>query len=81
MKVKVVLFAAARELTGKREIELDLPTAATVDHLKRELTARFPSLADLVTRSVLSVDHEFAVDSDRLNENAEVALIPPVSGG
>ena len=81
MKVKVVLFAAAKDLAGEREVELDLPTGATVDHLKREMTARFPNLADLVKRSAFSVDHEFAVDGIRLNENAEVALIPPVSGG
>ena len=81
MKVKVVLFASARDLLNQREVELNLSSSATVGELRRELTRRFPELTDLVTRSALSVDHEFAIEEDRLNEAAEVALIPPVSGG
>ena len=81
MKVKVVLFASARDLLNQREVELSLSSSATVGELKRELTRQFPELTDLVKRSALSVDHEFAVERDRLSEEAEVALIPPVSGG
>ena len=81
MTVKVLLFASARDLLNQREVELKLSSSATVGELKRELTRRFPELKELVKRSAFSIDHEFAVECDRLSEAAEVALIPPVSGG
>ena len=81
MIIKVEMFAAARELVKERDVELRLPESATVGDLKQELVKRFPQLEELMVRSALSVDQEYALDDTQLRENAEVALIPPVSGG
>lgn len=81
MIVKVALFASARDIFGGSEIELELSPSATVADLKRELIGRYPEARDLVTRSAVSVDHEFSMDETKLNPNCEIALIPPVSGG
>ena len=81
MIVKVEMFAAARDLVKERDVELRLPESATAGDLKQELVKRFPQLEEMVLRSALSVDHEYALDDTQLGENAEVALIPPVSGG
>ena len=81
MKVKVVLFASARESFGGGEVELELSQSATVADLKRELIERCPEASELVIRSAISIDHEFAVDSMLVDPDCEIGLIPPVSGG
>ena len=81
MKIKVVLFASARDILGEREIEVELPDTTTVGDLKQVLMSQFPQVADLVLRSAISVDHEFANDALPLQPGSEIALIPPVSGG
>jgi molybdopterin converting factor subunit 1 len=81
MTVIVKLFARARDLAGADRIEVHLPTGATVAQLRRQLGQDWPVLAELVGRCAVAVDAEFARDSDPLHEQAEIALLPPVSGG
>ena len=81
MTLTVHLFAAARDLAGAAAVPVDLPTAATVADLRAALAARVPALAALLARSAIAVDHDFADDAHVLTATAEVAVIPPVSGG
>ena len=81
MIIQIVLFAMAREISGESLVEIELGETATVGDVKRELAVRYPGMSELVSRSAISVDHEFAIDSQILGETSEVALIPPVSGG
>ena len=81
MKISIVLFAAAREMVGASSVDLNLSESATVCDLRNELVQRYPELANLITNSLFSVDHEYANDQSELFEGSEVALIPPVSGG
>ena len=79
--MRVLLFARARELTGADAIDVALPTAATVGDLRRALAEQSPRLATLAARSAIAVNGEYGDDALTLPANAEVALIPPVSGG
>lgn len=79
--MKVLLFARARDLAGTDAVDVDLPAGATVAELRRRLAERYPKLAGLVERSAFAVDNEFARDDAPLRPDAEVALLPPVSGG
>jgi len=79
--MKVRLFARARDLAGADSIDVDLPAGATVGDLRRVLAERYPQLAGLLARSALAVNDDFADDALTLPVNAEVALLPPVSGG
>jgi sulfur-carrier protein len=81
MIVHVRLFARARDLAGTDQIEIDLAEGATVGDLRRRLTADYPALAGLLERSAIAVDNDFADDSRVLPASAEIALLPPVSGG
>ena len=81
MNVTVKLFAAARELAGRGEIELDLPSGATVGALRQALCAASPQLTPLAERSLIAVNEEYRVDSAPVSEGDVAALIPPVSGG
>jgi molybdopterin converting factor subunit 1 len=81
MIVSVLLFARARDLAGAPVVRLELPEGATVADLRRRLAAVHPSMAPLLNHSALAVNDEFAGDELVLEPGAEVALLPPVSGG
>jgi molybdopterin converting factor subunit 1 len=81
MKVRVKLFAAARELAGVDQLEVQVPDRATITDLRLAVAKEFPALQKIVRHSVWAVDAEYAADGCVINEHSEVALIPPVSGG
>ncbi len=81
MMVRLMLFAAAKEMVGTDRMEMTLDDEATVGDLKQMLVEQFPSLMTLVEKSTFSVDQEYVQDSKQLYHDAEVGLIPPVSGG
>ena len=82
MRLKLVLFAGAREAAGVAEAQLDfeeaeLDTAA----LLVKLEAAYPKLAELLPRCALACNGEYADGVQPLADGDEVAVIPPVSGG
>jgi molybdopterin converting factor subunit 1 len=79
--LQVRLFARARDLAGADALAVTLPDGATVGDLRRRLATDHPALAGLLGRSAFAVDDEFADDALTLPTQAEVALLPPVSGG
>jgi molybdopterin converting factor subunit 1 len=81
MRVRVRLFARAKDLMGASSVTLDLAEGATVGQLRQRLAEEQPALAVLLQRSALAVNDEFAQDETILPPGAEVALLPPVSGG
>ena len=81
MMLQVRLFARARDLARTDTLHVELPDGATVVDLRRRLAVVCPVLAGLLERSALAVDNEFAADSVVVSADAEVALVPPVSGG
>jgi molybdopterin converting factor subunit 1 len=81
MRCRVLLFARAQDLAGARSVTLDVPEGATVAELRQRLAAVQPALAALLERSALAVDGEFAENDQTFSPAAEIALLPPVSGG
>ncbi len=81
MKIQVHLFARAKDLVRASTIELDLAEGATVGDLRRKLAEMYPALGSLLEHSALAVNNEFAPDAWTLPVQAEIALLPPVSGG
>lgn len=78
--IQVLYFAVAREAAGLDEEAL--PSGApTVAALRAVLAERHPALARLLPRCRIAVDQAFAADGDPVPDGAEVAVIPPVSGG
>ena len=81
MRLKLVLFAGAREAAGVAEAQLDfeeaeLDTAALLVKL-----GGVPKLAELLPRCALACNGEYADGVQPLADGDEVAVIPPVSGG
>ncbi len=81
MRVTVRFFAIARMLVGATEITLDLPERSTIATLRATLASATPGLSDILSRLMIAVNSEYADDSLVIPEGAEVAVIPPVSGG
>jgi molybdopterin converting factor subunit 1 len=81
MTVTVFLFARARELASASSLVVQLPTEATVASLRTQLAQQVPALAELLSRSAVGINGEFAEMETAIPENAEIALLPPVSGG
>jgi molybdopterin converting factor subunit 1 len=81
MKINVRLFARAKDLAGMSVVTIELPHGATVAELRRRLAEDRPTLAGILPRSAVAVNDDFAEDCLALPVGAEIALLPPVSGG
>ena len=81
MKKTILLFAAAKEIAGTAKLELELDDVATVAMLRETLVQQFPELSDLVARSSIAIDHQYAANDHLIAPAQEIGLIPPVSGG
>ncbi len=81
MRVRVLFFAAARELAGCTEAELDAPAGCSASGALDLLLARYPLLAPLRPSLQVAVNQRYAAPDTQLSENDELALIPPISGG
>lgn len=85
--ITIRYFAAIREMVDRETDQLDPETFAgddgppTVGRVWEELVERHPDLEGLQAHLRFAVDREF-VDLDHpVDPGAEVAIIPPVSGG
>ncbi len=81
MNVSVRLFAGLRDAVGARLVTLDLPANATIVELKQRLGEDYPAVSGMLETAVAAIDDEYVSPGERVREHAEVALIPPVSGG
>jgi len=81
MKVRVKLFAVARELAGRDELNVELADGATVADVRASVERQFPALGRVLPHALWAVDAEYAADDAQVTERSDVAIIPPVSGG
>jgi molybdopterin converting factor subunit 1 len=81
MKVEVMLFARARDLAGAAAVSVEVPQGATVARLREALTAAYPRLGEILPRCTVAVGGDFAREDEAIAVGAEVAVLPPVSGG
>lgn len=81
MRIRVLFFAIFRDLAGTRETIVELPEEPVVKDFKSHLQIKFPGLSPTLNTGLISINREFAFDSDTIPDGAEVAIFPPVSGG
>jgi molybdopterin synthase sulfur carrier subunit len=83
MKVRVRYFASLREQLGAEEA-VEPPEGATVGALRAELVARGGSHAQALAagRAVrCALNQRMCGEAEVLSDGAEVAFLPPVTGG
>jgi molybdopterin synthase catalytic subunit len=81
LQVRVRLFAVQRELVGAREVILDLVGPATVEDAWSALIALHPGLAPGRPAVRFALDGAYVDATEPVAADAELAIIPPVSGG
>ena len=81
MRIRVLAFATAADAIGSGEISVELAEGSRVADLKDLLAAEHPELERHWPRLAVAVDGELARPDTEIPEGAEVALLPPVSGG
>jgi molybdopterin converting factor small subunit len=81
VRVRVKLFALAKDLAGSDHLELDLADGATVGDVRAALGAACPDLMPLLPQVLIAVDAQYSEESQPVAPANEIACIPPVSGG
>jgi sulfur-carrier protein len=76
MHVNVLFFGQLTDIAGS---QLTLNDIKDTDELKKELTKRYPALAQ--SKFILTVDKRTVIENTILSQNSTVALLPPFSGG
>jgi molybdopterin converting factor subunit 1 len=80
MKINLLAFGFAADTIGQRKLILELDNGTTTAMLKAQLELEYPPLTGLLSYSI-AVNQSYIQEDVILNENDEVAIIPPVSGG
>ena len=80
MQVRVVAFAAARELIGS-SLNLALSPDARVRDAWRALERSYPALTAHAASMRVARNGRLANDDEQLHEGDEIAVMPPVGGG
>jgi len=81
MKIRVTFYAVCRDLAGTDTTEIILPVNATGQQLWKELIDRYPLLNGIAPQVALAVNNRYVKPDAVLQDNDDVSLIPPVSGG
>jgi molybdopterin converting factor small subunit len=81
MEIRVRFFASLVDRTGCAEERVEIPPPADVGRLWETLLERHPELGRLGYRPAVACDLEYADWDHDLLGVAEVAFLPPVSGG
>jgi molybdopterin converting factor subunit 1 len=77
----VLFFASLRDKTGIREAVIEFPPGSLISDLKRQILEMYPNLNPSMETIIVAMNHEFAFDENIVQDGAEIALFPPVSGG
>jgi molybdopterin synthase catalytic subunit len=81
VKIRLLAFASAGDALGTTEMEIELAEGSRVSDLRARLDRDHPKIAPLWTRLAVAMDGRIVPPDTLLEDAAEVALLPPVSGG
>ena len=78
--MKILAFGIVKDIFSNAVIDVECKNESSVDDLKNMLEKKYPRLNELGSY-MIAVNNEYASAGDIINENDEIAVIPPVSGG
>jgi molybdopterin synthase catalytic subunit len=75
-----LFFGAARDLTGSKEVDLQLMSSRSADAFA-EILDHYPQLKKFGRSLLFAVNQEYAGPEKTISDGDELAVFPPVSGG
>jgi molybdopterin synthase catalytic subunit len=81
MRVKVLFFGMLKDLVGCAEERIEVEPGERLGMVFERYARRYPRLEELGPSIVLAQNQEFATAQTPVVEGAEIAFLPPVSGG
>ena len=75
------MFGPARELAGAESVEVAITLPAAVGEVVSALAVANPALQELLPCCAIAVGDEIVARDFLIQPGAEVAVLPPVSGG
>ncbi len=79
--IRVLFFGMLKEIAGRSEDHLEIPAGSTLADVFNHYAALAPRLHEMSRSIVLSQNHAFSQRSEPVIDDAEIAFLPPVSGG
>ena len=77
MSISVKLFGQIADVVGSNSIEFE--SAADTDELIQQLQSKYPALKN--SKYKVAVNRNIIQSNTALQQNTEIALLPPFSGG
>jgi len=83
MRIKIRFFSIYRDIIGKEQIVLESSDAIAIDSLIDELIDMYPRLKKIFSeiKPLILVNGSIVDETYVVSDDAEIAIIPPVSGG
>jgi molybdopterin synthase catalytic subunit len=81
IKVRLLLFGAAREAAGEDSCDLEVPAPADAAGVFEAALEKFPALRRFGRSLLVAVNEEYAAPGREVRAGDEIAVFPPVSGG
>ena len=81
--MKIRYFAWIKDITNNEEEKINLIKINNLDQLKIYITKKYPDLKKHLEKEILrfAVNQEYIVENIKLDNDDEIAIFPPVSGG
>jgi molybdopterin synthase sulfur carrier subunit len=81
MQLPILLFAGAKQIANTDQIFIEVPQPVTAGEILQRIADSMPELRGLASHSRLAVNGRYVTSQTIVETTAELALIPPVSGG
>ena len=81
--MKIKYFAWIKDITNNEYEEINSEKIKNLDELKVFILKKYPNLKKHFDKEILrfAVNQEYITKNVNLNDNDEIAIFPPVSGG
>ena len=81
MRVRLLFFAALRDITGTSEAEVNVAEGTRATDVWQLLRREHVQLSDYSKPPMTAINETYAPAETLLREGDELAFIPPVAGG
>jgi len=83
MRIRIRFFSIYRDVIGKEQIEIEVPSGISINEIINYLIDVYPKLKRVFNeiKPLVLLDGIIVDENNIVNSDTEIAIIPPVSGG